>query len=175
MARGTSYETYDEYPASEYTAGLSTVEAAITRAGLTVESAEKTAGILNAVGESERGKAIRYEFTVIPAPGGVRVTAARSLRVGTHGSDDAIRDEMCKVLSTIAETMAAAVPAKAASAPAAKLVQPAPVTKAAPETSTATPATGVEERLRQLEALLKKGLITEEEYQKKRAQILSSI
>jgi hypothetical protein len=53
MVRGTSYETYDEYSASEYTAGLSTVEAAIARAGLVIESAEKTAGTLNAVGKND--------------------------------------------------------------------------------------------------------------------------
>ncbi|HEX8410495.1 MAG TPA: SHOCT domain-containing protein, partial [Thermoanaerobaculia bacterium] len=175
MVRGTSYETYDEYPASDYTAGLSTVEAAIARAGLVVESAEKTAGTLYAVGKNEKGKDIRYVFTVVPTSGGVRVTVARDLRLGTHGSDGAMRDEMCKVLSTIAETMAAAVPAKRPVPPAAKSPQAAPAAKIAPETPTAAPATGVEERLRQLEALFKKGLITEEEYKKKRAQILSSI
>jgi Short C-terminal domain len=175
MVRGTSYETYDEYPASEYTAGLSTVEAAIARAGLVIESAEKTAGTLNAVGKNDKGKDIRYGFTVIPTSGGVRVTVVRDLRLGTHGSDGTMRDEMCKVLSTIAETMAAAVPAKPIPPPAAKPPQPVPVAKVAPEPQKAAPATDVEERLRQLEALFKKGLITEEEYKKKRAQILSSI
>jgi hypothetical protein len=175
MVRGTTYETYDEYPASDYTAGLSTVEATIARAGLVIESAEKTAGTLNAVGKNDKGKDIRYLFTVVPTSGGVRVTASRDLRLGTHGSDGAMRDEMCKVLSTIAEAMAAAIPVKPTLPPVAKAPQPAPVTKIAPETQTAAPATGVEERLRQLEALFKKGLITEEEYKKKRAQILSAI
>jgi hypothetical protein len=175
MVRGTSYETYDVYPASEYIAGLSTVEAAIARAGLVIESTERTAGILNAVGKNEKGKDIRYVFTVTPTSGGVRVTAARDLRLGTHGSDGAMRDEMCKVLSSIAEAMATAVPAKPTFLPVAKSPQPAPVAKVAPETQKAAPATGVEERLRQLEALFKKGLITEGEYKTKRAQILSSI
>jgi len=175
MVRGTSYETYDVYPASEYIAGLSTVEAAVARTGLVIESAERRAGILNAVGTNEKGKDIRYVFTVIPTSGGVRVTAARNLRLGTHGSDDAMRDEMCKVLSSIAEAMAAAVPPKPTLPPAAKSPQPAPVAKVAPETQKAAPATGVDERLRQLEALFKKGLITEEEYKTKRAQILNSI
>lgn len=175
MVRGTSYETYDVYPASEYIAGLSTVEAAIARAGLVIESAERTAGILNAVGKNEKGNDIRYVFTVIPTSGGVRVTAARNLRLGTHGSDGAMRDEMCKVLSSIAEAMAAAVPAKPTLPSAEKSPQPAPVAKPAPETQKAAPATGVEERLRQLDALFKKGLITEEEYKTRRAQVLSSI
>lgn len=175
MVRGTSYETYDVYPASEYIAGLSTVEAAIARTGLVIASTERTAGILNAVGKNEKGKDIQYEFTVTPTSGGVRVTAARSLRLGTHGSDDAMRDEMCKVLSSIAEAMAAAVPPKPTLPAAAKSPPPAPVAKVAPETQKAAPANGVEERLRQLEALFKKGLITEAEYKAKRAQILSSI
>lgn len=175
MVRGTSYETYDVYPASDYIAGLSTFEAAIARAGLAIESAERTAGILNAVGKNEKGKDIRYIFTVIPTSGGVRVTAARNLRLGTHGSDDVMRDEMCRVLSSIAEAMAAAVPPKPTLPPAAKSPQPAPVAKVAPETQKAAPATGVDERLRQLEALFKKGLITQEEYKTKRAQILNSI
>ncbi|HEX7152150.1 MAG TPA: SHOCT domain-containing protein [Thermoanaerobaculia bacterium] len=175
MVRGTRYETYDDYPASEYTAGLSTVEAAIARAGLVIESTERTTGTLNAVGKSDRGKDIRYVFTVVPASGGVRVTAARDVRIGTHASDGAIRDEMCKVLSTIGEATAAVVPVKPASTAVAKTPQPAPPEKEAPETPAAVPATGVEERLRQLDSLFKKGVITEEEYKKKRAQILSSI
>ena len=175
MVRGTSYETYDEYPASEYTAGLATVEAAIARAGLVIESTERTAGTLHAVGKNDKGKDIRYAFTVVPTSGGVRVTVGRDLRLGTHGSDGTMQDEMCKVLSTIAEAMAAAAPAKPTLPPAAKSSQPAPVAKVAPETQKAAPATDVEERLRQLETLFKKGLITDEEYKKKRAQILSSI
>ena len=175
MVRGTSYETYDEYPSLEYTAGLAAVEAVIVRAGLVVESTEKTAGTLSTVGKNTRGKDVRYQFTVVPTSGGIRVTIAQDLRVGKHGSDEAIRDEMCKVLSSIAETTTRAMAAKPSLPPAAKPPITPPVRTVEPEAQKAAPATGIEERLRQLEELYKKGLITEDEYKKKRAQILNSI
>lgn len=175
MVRGTSYETYDEYPGLEYTAGLASAEAAIARAGLVIESTEKAAGTLIAVGKDAKGKDVRYGYTVVPTSGGVRVTIARDLRLGKHGSDDAIRDEMCKVLSSIAEATARAEPAKPSPPPVAKPPVATSARTVESEAKKAAPATGVEERLRQLEELYKKGLITEDEYKKKRAQILSSL
>lgn len=175
MVRGTSYETYDEYPAADYSSGLATVEAVIAKAGLILESAERSAGTLIAVGKNEKGKDIRYVLTVVPTSGGIRVTLAREMGLGRHASDDVIRDEMCKILSSIAEAAAGAVAVRPARTAAATAPRPAPVRQPAPETQNAAPATGIEERLRQLDQLLKKGLITEEEYKKKRAEILGAI
>lgn len=179
MVRGTSYETSDAFPATDYESGLGTVESVITRSGLVVESTEKTSGTLIAAGKNDKGKEIRYTFTVVPTSAGIRVTLARDVRIGTHASDDAIRDEMCKVLSTIAEAMASAVPPQPA--PVAAASAPSPSQKVVvvpetlvPETEKAVPGS-IEERLRKLEDLFKKGLITEDEYKKKRAQILSAI
>lgn len=174
MVRGTSYETFDEYPLN-YEAGLAAVQAAIVRESLTVESTEPHSGTIVAAGTNAAGKSLRYKFTVVPAGREVRVTLEQDLRVGKHGSDNAIRDEMCKILSSIAEATAKAERVKPAPPPRAVSAAPPSPTSIEPAPKATAPAGGIEERLRQLEELFKKGLVTEEEYKKKRAQILSSI
>jgi hypothetical protein len=180
MARGTSYETFDEIGGISYASALGVLEAVLTRASLTIDKAEKTAGTLTATGPNDKAKTVTYDFTIVPTSNGVRVSMSQALRVGRHGSDDAVRDSMCKILSSMAEVAAKAQEAGAADVQVPKVAIPQPSRAPTqqmikPETTnTAAPST-VEERLRQLDELRKKGLVSEEEYKKKRAQILSAL
>jgi hypothetical protein len=178
MVRGTSYATYDEFPGVPYAAALQATESAIAKASLTIESSEKTAGTITAVGETTKGGSGTFLFTVVPSSGGVRVSIEQRLHAGKHGSDDAVRDSMCKILSSMAESTAKTEAARPKVA-----MTEVPKPSVAEESASRVPepakkdsaAITPEERLRQLDGLYKKGLISEEEYKKKRAQILNSL
>lgn len=174
MVRGTSYETYDEFVGLTYTSAMDAVKSSIAGASLAVESSEPTAGTLRATGQTAKGKDVTFDFTVVPTSGGVRVSIAQKLRVGKHGADDAVKDSMCRILSAIAESTAKAEPPKEPVSKASKSSEAKSPPTVPNATKPAAPVT-VEERLRQLDDIFKKGLITEDEYKKKRALILSSL
>jgi len=179
MARGTDYETYDEIGGISYESALGVLDGVLARASLTIEKEEKTAGTLTATGPNDKEKTVTYDFTIVPSSNGVRVSMSQALRVGRHGSDGAVRESMCKILSSMAEAAAKAQEAAAADVQVPNVAIPQPSRAPTPQikqetTNTAAPST-VEERLRQLDELRKKGLVSEEEYKKKRAQILSDL
>jgi hypothetical protein len=81
--------------------------------------------------------------------------------VGVHANEEPVRDQLCKIISGIALAM--------------PRPSPKPVNAASPPTAAPADNTSIENRLRKLDELYKKGLITEDEYKKKRAELLSRL
>jgi hypothetical protein len=86
--------------------------------------------------------------------------------IGMGADDDVIRDELCKIL------LGLQLPAPVAVQVAGSRPQPAAGEQPA---QPAAGATSIQERLRKLDDLHRKGLVSDAEYQKKRAELLSQL
>lgn len=159
IVRGTTYSAFEEFAATDQAAAVEALTTAISRQSLTLGSVDKSSGTISATGQADGGKPFELDFAVVPILGGVRLSVSRKLHPGVHGSDDAVRDQLCKVISEAR---------KLTPKPAMVIATPRPI--AAP-----TDSTSIEDRLRKLDELYKKGLITEDEYKKKRAELLSRL
>jgi hypothetical protein len=155
VVRGTTYETFDEFQGLAQAAALDALLSAIPQQSLTLVTADKNTGVVSATGQSPRGKSYTLDFTVTSISGGARVSVVQKLHAGDRGHDDAVRDQLCKIVSAVSVAM------------------PKPMTVSAG--AGASPAGSTEERLRKLDDLLKKGLITKAEYDKKRTDILKDM
>lgn len=111
----------------------------------TVTAADADAGTLSAEVRTTSGGTSDLTFAATRREIGTNLVTTLKLGIGTGSDDDAIRLWLCGLVAGFADA------------------QPSP---------SATPAGSVEERLRQLEELRSKGLVTEEEYERKRAEIL---
>lgn len=161
VVRGTTYASFEEFQALAQAPAIDALVSSISRESLALLSSDKSTGTVSATGQSAGGRSYGLDFAVVPVSGGVRVSVVRKLHPGDRGHDDAVRDQFCKIISGVAEAMP----------------KPAPRPAKANSPSIAVPAdnTPIEDRLRKLDELYKKGLITEDEYKKKRAELLSRI
>jgi len=122
---------------------------------------DKNKGTVSAAVQSPGGKTYALDFAVVPVSGGVRVSVVQKLHPGDRGHDDAVRDQFCKIISGVAQAMPKPTPR--------------PVRASPPMTGAPADNTPIEDRLRKLDELYKKGLITEDEYKKKRDELLSHL
>lgn len=159
IVRGTTFSSFDEFSALNQTTAVDALIASILRASLSLVNTDKNNGTVSATGQSASGKPYPLDFSVVPISGGVRVSAVRKLSVGVHANEEPVREQLCKVISGVAQATRKAVPVKTSSPPI-----------AAPADSTS-----IEDRLRKLDDLHRKGLITDDEYKKKRAELLSHL
>jgi hypothetical protein len=158
MVRGTTYSTYAELTGLTQLQAIDQLLSVMSSQSLVVVSADKTSGEVSATQQSSPGgKTNTLDFTVTAISGGVRVAVRQKFRIGDRGRDDTVRDEICKVISAVG------------------------VAGVAPSPSSTNPGSGsadnqtIEDRLHKLDELYKKGVITEEEYKKKRAELLSKL
>jgi hypothetical protein len=158
MIRGTTYKTSIDVPQIDRAAALDRLASGLQKDGVEIVSTDAAAGTITAQASNEGGHYYAVDLTVAETPGGVNVGVSIKLPAGTRSPDDAMRDWLCSVVHR------AAVPQTASPA------------SAKPRDAAATPSpSGVEERLRKLDDLLKKGLITPEDFQKKKAEILKDL
>lgn len=164
VVRGTSYSTFEDFSDVSQQAAFDAILASLGTEGLEPESSEAGSGTIQAIGTVARRENMRAEFTARPISGGVRVSASHKLRVGIRGRDDAVRDQLCRVIGGV--TRLTRKPLRSSAAPGAGAPSP-------PATAPSGPS--IEQRLRQVEDLYKKGLISEQEYKKKRAELLEQL
>lgn len=155
MVRGSTYTTFVDFPGVSQTAAIDALTAAITGESLVVGSVDKSAGEVTSVDETVSGKSRSIDFAVQPAAQGVRVQAMQKFGIGERGQASDVVARFCRLIGGVAAVMP-------------NRDNPAP-DNSAPSGGT------IEERLRTLEELFKKGLITEDEYKKKRADLLSKL
>jgi hypothetical protein len=160
MVRGSTYSTFVEFPGMTQTAAIDALMAAITEESLVVVSADKNAGIITAADEAGTGKSRIIDFAVTPGAQGVRVKATQKYGLGERGNSSNVAARFCRLLGAVTLGM-----------PNHREFEPSTSSPVASKPSTAT----IEERLRTLDELFKKGLITEDEYKKKRADLLSKL
>lgn len=156
VARGTSYSSFEEFSGLTPEAAARALVSSLSRESLTVSNGESTSDTYIAVGNIGGRDGAQAEFAITPIGGGVRVSVKHKLPVGRRGRDTMVRDHLCGVLGGIGRLTRIPL-------------------KTTPSSPAADDATSVESRLRKLDELYKKGVITEEEYKKKRAELLSKL
>lgn len=156
IARGTSYSSFEEFSGLTPEAASRVLAASISRESLTTLGGESTTDTYIAAGNIGGRDGAQAEFAITPIGGGVRVSAKHKLPIGRKGRDTLVRDQMCGVLGGIGRMTRTP-------------------TAAAPSSQAPEESTSIESRLRRLDELHKKGLITDEEYKKKRAELLSKL
>lgn len=160
VIRGTTYDTFEEFPRLRQEAAIAVINTSIASQALTPVTTDKGTGVITAQGRSPNGKPYTRDFVVTPTDDGVRVKIVQKLPAGSRGDDDAVRNDLCQIISALS----VAIPRSAA---------PPSVSSAPADTPASAPS--IEERLRKLDDIYKKHLITEEEYKKKRAELLSQM
>jgi hypothetical protein len=166
MIRGSKFTTFVDLPGLEQGAVIQRLLDQLSANELTLVSANKEAGAVSTFTKASNGKPLTVDFAVTPQAGAVRAQVTMKMGIGMGADDDVIRDELCKILGGL---QSPAPPPVQASAPQSK---PVPGAQPAQPAGGASP---IEDRLRKLDELHKKGLITDAEYQKKRAELLSQL
>lgn len=161
VVRGTTYMTFDEFQGLTQMAAIDALIASLGRESFAILSTDKNAGVIRATRQPEGGKPRPLDFSVVPISGGARVSVVQKLHPGDRGHDDDVRDQFCKVIGSVAEAL--------------PKPSPRPPKINSPSKSVPGETVPIEDRLRKLDELYKKGLITEEEYKKKRAELLSKL
>jgi len=151
MIRGSKFTTFLDLPDLERGAVIQRLVDQLPANDLTLVSADKDTGVVSTSARASSGKQYSVDFAVTPQTTGVRAAVTMKLGLGTGADDDMVRDELCKILLGLQSPAPMAVQAAVAG------------------------ATSIEERLRKLDELHKKGLITEAEYKTKRAELLSQL
>ena len=160
MVRGSTYSTFVDFPGLAQTVAIDALMIAIARESLVVGSADKSTGVITAVDEAVNGKSRTIDFAITTGTQGVRVKATQRYGIGERGNASDVGARFCRIMGDVTATMPDRVG----------------LDVSAPSPSTSGPsATTIEERLRTLDELFKKGLITEDEYKKKRADLLSKL
>jgi len=155
MVRGSTYSTFVEFAELATDAAVDALVRAIANASLEVVTVDKSTGSVRAT-EHTGGKSRVIDFTVTPAGRGSRIKITQKYGIGQRGSSAEASDQFCGILGTVAAAM-----------PRSNSTSSIPATVGEPQT--------IEDRLKKLEELFKKGLITEDEYKKKRAELLSKL
>jgi hypothetical protein len=157
MARGTSYSSFEDFSGLTPEAAAAALVSSVSRESLALCNGESTTDTYVAIGSIGGRDGAQAEFAITPIGGGVRVSAKHKLPIGRHGRDTMIRDQLCGVVGGIGRfTRVVATPTPSAA-------------------QVRDDGTSIETRLRQLEELYKKGLVTPEEYKKKRAELISKL
>ncbi|MEA2490897.1 MAG: hypothetical protein QOH21_2689 [Acidobacteriota bacterium] len=153
MVRGSTYSTFVEFAGVSQAAAFDTLSAALKQESFEIVTTDKSAGVLKVV--SAEGSD-NLNFTVSAVDAGTRIKVVQKYGVGKRGNAVNVADQFCKVISAVSVLVPQA---------------------ASPSAAVDTKAAGatIEERLKRLEELFKKGLITEEEYKKKRADLLRDL
>lgn len=156
MLRGTSYSSFDEFSGLPPEAAAKALQDSAARETFTIASAGNVSGAYIATGMLGGRGQESATFNLIPITGGTKIEVVYKLPAGRHGVDDAIRDQLCSLLGGVARLTRRPLASTLATQPAGDQLT-------------------IESRLRKLEELHNKGLITDEEYKKKRAELLSKL
>ena len=166
MLRGTTYTAAMTYPSQNRNTVFQRLLTVIPDQKLEVVSNNVDSGGIQAQGKSARGRAYTLNFTVADASPGSRVGVVMKIPIGLSSDDDSARNEICQLLEAVQATSPAVALSKSTS-------RVSSITITTAESGAAKPS--IEERLKKLEELHKKGLISDDEYKKKRAEILKDL
>jgi hypothetical protein len=159
VVRGTTYATSSEFPGLAAPAAVTALAHAAAQESPVLTNIDTKSGNVTATDGSGR-KPRPVDFTLTSSPGSVRISVVETLGVGDRGNDEAVRERFCRMMDAVA----AALP-----------LPPEPVTAKVSRDEAASGTLPIEERLKKLDELYKKGLITEDEYKKKRADLLKQL
>jgi hypothetical protein len=166
MIRGSRFTTFLDLPGVEQGAVVQRLLDQLPANELSLVNANKETGAVSTLATASNGKQYSVDFAVTGQASGARAQVTMKLGIGSGADDDMVRDELCKILVGLQ------APAPAAAQATGPAAQPAP----APQPlQPAAATTSIEERLRRLDQLHQKGLITDAEYKKKRAELLSQL
>lgn len=126
VLRGTTYSSFEEYMGVRKRAATDALTQSLTKLSFAVVSADDASGVLTATGTIGGREAQTATFAVRPIPGGVRVSFQHRLGVGTHGRDDRVQEDLCRVLGELIPIIRERI-----------LSEPAPASAQAPGTLTA--------------------------------------
>ena len=154
VLRGTSYMASEEFAAVTAEALAVALKTTFAREGLALQSVENNSFMTQGSIGKRAGELA--QFTLTPTAAGVRLSMTHKLPVAVHGRDDLIRDQICKVFGGVGRLTRKPIAASAAS-------------------NTSDHADSIEERLKHLDELRKKGVITEDEYKQKRAELINKL
>jgi hypothetical protein len=165
----TTFTTFADFADVDREAAIAKLLARLPQAQLTLVRVDKERGLIVTNSSAPNGRTFTVAFAVAQTPQGVRVSGSVALAKGIASNDDAVRDSLCRIIATVAQPATPGPESTAASVTSSKPAGGEALGKA-PITS---PTKGsVEERLQQLEQLFEKGLITADEYKKKKEEIL---
>jgi hypothetical protein len=154
MLRGATFRASLDVGGVTRESAVKQILKALPEESLAVVAQDQGTGLIQTIGRTPNGKPYSVDFTITETGNGVTAAVVMKTGIGMATRDDAVRDQLCKILDSISDSAESATGAAAAAR-----AKPAPV----------------EDRLRRLEELRKKGLITEEEYKKKRAELLREL
>jgi hypothetical protein len=101
VLRGTTYSSFEEYPGVRKRAATDALTQALTKRSFTILSSDDASGSLTAAGTIGGRESQTVTFSVMPMPGGVRLSFQHRLGIGTHGRDDRIQEDLCHVLGEV--------------------------------------------------------------------------
>jgi hypothetical protein len=157
IVRGSSYSTMENFNRVTPEAVIAALRATLVKEGFSIREGADTMPLV-AVGKIGNREGQEATFTADAASGSVRLSVRHRLPIGTRGRDDLVREQLCTIFGGVGRLTRA----------------PLRVTAMRLADNNRAPIS-IEERLKKLEELYKKGLITREEYEKKRAELLQQL
>jgi hypothetical protein len=161
MLRGKTYKTNVVVPHVDRPTAMQRILEAAQNKGMPVTASDQARGTISAQAKDGSGDVSSVEFQIDEVPAGTNVVVSIKLGMGEKFNDESVvRDLLCALAQSAAVSQA-----KPKMAPAmGGQVQPPAGEKPS-----------VEERLKKLDDLHKKGILTDKEYEKKRADILKDL
>jgi hypothetical protein len=101
VLRGTTYSSFDEYPGVRKRTATDALTELLTKRSFAIVSSDDASGSLTATGTIGGREAQTVTFTVTPIPTGVRLSFQHRLGVGTHGRDDQVQEDLCRILADV--------------------------------------------------------------------------
>jgi len=159
LRKGSTYKSNIPYPTLSKTALLTRLADVAPQHEVTVLNTDAAAGVVTAEATSPRKNVkVLYSFAISDETSGARIEVLGKLPgILNNAQNDEVRTKLCALMSAVA-------PGTATSASGSRELK-----------KTGASETSVEDRLKKLDNLLKKKLITKEEYDKKRAALLNEL
>ncbi len=160
--RGTTYRSSVDFASEARPGAIRRLTKAMPSFGFTVVSSDEQLGRIQAESRDAYGKNYPLDVTAADGPEGAHVEGTIRLPILMRSETEQFEERLCRLLT-------------AQVGPQAPSLQEAPTTPVAGGNAPPAPPVSVEERLRKLDELFKKGLLTEVEYKAKRAEILKDL
>lgn len=161
MMRGTTFTTH-EMVHVDRAGAVAHLTGVLEERNFEIVGSDSSTGEIRATRPVMRGRGYELTITMSAVLEQTRLDATLKLPMGIPSEDEVVRDDLCAILSSLPSSV------QQSQAAAGKSTKK---TKTLPTES----ATSVEERLKKLDELLSKKLITKEEYEVQRAKILSEL
>lgn len=101
VLRGTTYTSVEEYRGAYHSAVVAALKQAVAEQSFMFTELDRTAGAYVATGTIGDRELQEVTFTITPYPGGTRLSFNHRLGIGTRGHDEAVQQDLCRILSKI--------------------------------------------------------------------------